>query len=164
MTATYRSKVDPPATGAVMSVDTLRLDELRAHVRVSGDLELSTGAPLRAVLHGHLAAGRRYLQLDLSSVGFLDASALSGIAEVHHAALKQRGTLLITGVSAHVARLLRLTGLDGVLFVGGPRAEDLRDAEPAGEDAPAKPTVWPARPVPWTPVAAGCAERPRRPG
>ena len=100
-----------------VSVETVGLDRLRAHVRVSGDLDGSTAAPLLAVLQGHLAAGRRHLRLDLAGVDFLDASALSGIVQAHHDALDQRGTLVLTGMNPHVAHMLQLTGVDNVLFV-----------------------------------------------
>lgn len=139
-----------------MSVETVGLGELRAHVRVAGDVDVATGAPLWAVLHGHLAAGRRFLRLDMSGVGFLDASALNGITQVHHAALAQRGTLVLTGVTGPVARLLRLTGLDDVLFVSGMRGDDdVPSPAPtsAGTDGASAPEVWPARTLPWTPLA-----------
>src|SRR5439155_13780780 len=77
--ASSRSHADPSFAGELMSVETVGLDYLRAHVRVTGELDMSTGAPLWAVLQSHLAAGRRFLRLDLSAVGFLDAAALSGI-------------------------------------------------------------------------------------
>jgi anti-anti-sigma factor len=149
----------PRDAGALLSVETVSLDHRRAHVRVTGDLDLSTGPAVWAILRSHLAAGRDYLRLDLSGVGFLDASALSGIAELHHAALARRGTLVLTGVSGRVARLLRLTGLDAVLLIGGPRADDDLgepgpEPDPEPESAPpAAPTHWPAQPVPWTPPA-----------
>jgi anti-sigma B factor antagonist len=155
VTATSRSQVGPAGTDELMSVETVGLDEFRAHVKVTGDVDVATGAPLWAVLHGHLGAGRRFLRLDMSGVGFLDASGLSGIAQVHHAALDQRGTLVLTGVSARVARLLRLTGLDDVLFVGGTRGgDDVASPAPGGKDGAAAPGVWPGRSVPWTPLAA----------
>jgi anti-anti-sigma factor len=107
-----------------MSVETVRFDGLRASIKVHGELDLSTAAPLWAVLDGHLAAGRRFLRLDLSGVTFLDATALSGITRTHKALLARRGTLVVTGVRARVGRVLRMTGLDEVLFVSGPRADD----------------------------------------
>ncbi len=107
-----------------MSVETVGLDQDRAQVKVTGDLDMATSAPLWAVLTGHLAAGRKYLRLDLSEVSFLDASALSGIARAHRDALTLRGTLVLTGVHPRIARVLQLTGLDDVLFVSGPRADD----------------------------------------
>jgi anti-sigma B factor antagonist len=102
-----------------MSVQTVRFDRLRAHVRAGGDIDLSTAAPLWAVLDGHLAAGRRFLRLDLSEVTFLDATGLSGVTRVHHEALSRRGTLVLTGIHTHIAKLLQLTGLDEVLLIGG---------------------------------------------
>ena len=116
MTATSRSDLESPLEQR-LSVETVGLDTLRAHVRVTGDLDVSTGAPLWAVLHSHLAAGRRYLRLDLSGVAFLDASALSGIVQAHHDTLDQRGTLVLTGLTPNLDRALQLTGLDDVLFV-----------------------------------------------
>jgi len=107
-----------------MSVETVRFDRARAVVKVLGELDLHTAAPLWAVLESHLAAGRRFLRLDLSGVTFLDATALTGITAVHRELLARRGTLVITGVRARVSRVLRLTGLDEVLFVGGLRADD----------------------------------------
>jgi anti-sigma B factor antagonist len=101
----------------VLSVETVGLDEHRAHVRVIGDLDVATGAPLWAVLDGHLAAGRRYLRLDLSGVSFIDAATLSGFARIHHSALADRGRLLLTGVRPRIARVMRLGGLDHVLFI-----------------------------------------------
>jgi len=139
-----RSHVDPSPVGELMSVETVGLDRLRAHVRVAGEIDMSTGAPLWAVLHSHLAAGRKFLRLDLSGVSFLDAAALSGIVHAHHDASERRGTLVLTGVHRRIARLLRLTGLDDVLLIG----DDPRDVERP------RPESWPARPVPWTPLAA----------
>ena len=107
-----------------MSVETVRFDRVRANIRVTGALDLSTAAPLWAVLQDHLNAGRRFLRLDLSGVTFLDATVLTGITKVHQAVLGRRGTLVITGVRSMVARVLRMTGLDEVLFVSGPRADD----------------------------------------
>lgn len=119
MTVTSRMHIGTPRTGTAMSVETIRFDRLRAHVRAEGEIDISTAAPLWAVLDGHLAAGRRFLRLDVGGVTFLDASGLSGVTQVHRDALAKRGTLVLTGVHTHVAKLLRLTGLDDVLFIGG---------------------------------------------
>ncbi len=122
MTASTRSA--PPVADRQLAIETVHFDRLRALVKVDGELDLSTAPPLWAVLEGHLAAGRRFLRLDLSGVTFLDATALTGITRAHQDLLRRKGTLVITGVRALVARVLRLTGLDEVLFVGGPRADD----------------------------------------
>lgn len=145
VTATSRPEVASHRAGAELIVETVRLDEHRAHVKASGDLDLSTGALLWAVLDAHVAVDRCFLRLDLSGVTFIDATALGGIARVHHETLARRGTLVLTGVRTRIATLLRLTGLDQVLFIGGPRADD--DLEWV------EPTRFPAQPVPWTPTA-----------
>jgi anti-sigma B factor antagonist len=109
---------------AVMLVETVRWTPVDALVRVVGELDMATAAPLWAVLEGHCAAGRRFLRLDVSGLTFVDATALTGITAAHRALLANRGTLVLTGVHSLVARVLLLTGLDEVLFVGGTRADD----------------------------------------
>jgi anti-sigma B factor antagonist len=153
VTATSRRQVDPSSAHR-MSVETVHFDGQHALMRVTGDLDMSTAPPLRAMLHSHLEAGRRFLRLDLSAVAFLDASALGGITTAHHEALGRRGTLVITGVHSLVARLLRLTGLDEVLLVGGPRADDdLPVPSPVSDDRPDPAWEWPDWPVPSLPRA-----------
>ena len=107
-----------------MTVETVRADASRALVRVVGELDMGTAAPLWAVLQSHLAAGRRFLRLDVRGLRFLDATALSGITAVHTDVLQARGTLILTGVQSVVGRMLSLTGLDDVLLIGGPRSDD----------------------------------------
>lgn len=128
MTATSADASAAPAgrrsRESSMSVRTVRFDDIRALIKVNGELDLSTAAPLWAVLESHLAAGRRFLRLDLSGVTFLDATALTGITRAHKELLARRGTLVVTGVRSLVGRVLRVTGMDQVLFVGGPRADD----------------------------------------
>jgi anti-anti-sigma factor len=143
MTATSRWQDDSADTAARMVVETAASDTFRAVVKVSGELDISTVAPLWAVLGGHLAAGRRYLRLDLSAVTFMDAASLGGIAVLHHRALGYRGTLVLTGARPPVARMLRLTGLDDVLFVGGPRADDDLDSMVPIDDEGRTATMWP---------------------
>ena len=102
------------------SIETVRFDERRAVVAVHGDLDVSTAAELWSILQRHLTAGRRYLRVDLSAVTFIDAAAVTAIVEVHHEALYRRGTLVLVGVTAAVAKVLALTGVDETLFVAGP--------------------------------------------
>jgi anti-sigma B factor antagonist len=152
VTATFRSKADRREAGADLIVETVRFDQHRAHVKASGEIDLSTGALLWAVLDTHVAVGRRFLRLDLSAVSFMDATAISGVARVHHEALDRRGTLVLTGVQPRIAKLLRLTGLHDVLFIGGSRADD--------DLHWVQPTRFRAQLVPWTPLTA--ARRNRR--
>lgn len=147
--AASRSTDERDPAGEFVSIETVRLDDRRAHVKVRGDLDVSTAAALWAVLQSHLTAGRRFLRLDLSAVDFLDAAAVTAIVEVHHEALYRRGTLVVAGVNACVARVLSLTGVDQTLFIAGPRSEaDLPEPVPTtSETESAYPTRWSARPM-----------------
>jgi anti-anti-sigma factor len=126
MTSTARSPRDVSVMGDDVSVSTVRFDEQRAAVAVHGDLDVSTAAELWAVLQGHLAAGRRYLRVDLSAVRFIDAAAVTAIVEVHHEALYRRGTLVLVGVTDPIAKVLALTGVAETLFVAAPAPHHAR--------------------------------------
>jgi anti-anti-sigma factor len=153
VTATSRVDSGRPDIAARMSVDTAHCDARRASIKVSGELDIATVAPLWVALDAHLSAGRRYLRLDLSEVTFLDASTLGAIAHFHHRALDRRGTLVLTGARPPVTRMLRLTGLDDVLFVGGPRADDDLASPVPLTDEGAAATVWPVLHLPGPPRA-----------
>lgn len=112
------------ARDAEMTVRTTHVNATGALVRVVGELDLGTAAPLWAVLRGHLNAGRRFLRLDVHGLRFLDATALSGILAIHSEALAARGTLILTGVRPVVGRVLSVTGLAETLFISGPRADE----------------------------------------
>jgi anti-sigma B factor antagonist len=105
------------------SVSTIRTTTTEALVRVAGELDATTVAPLRRALQEHRDLGRRYLRLDLSGVTLVDAVVLSEFVRVHRELLAERGTLVITGVRAAVARVIQVTGLHEVLFIGGVRAD-----------------------------------------
>jgi anti-anti-sigma factor len=127
MTSTaHRPQDDLPFAGEFLSVETVQFDERRAAVSVHGDLDVSTAAALWSVLQSHLTAGRRFLRVDLSDVRFIDAAAVTAIVEVHHEALYRRGTLVLVGVTAPVAKVLSLTGVDDTLFVATPPSHHAR--------------------------------------
>jgi anti-anti-sigma factor len=121
MTSTApRPSEDLPLPDSFLSVQTLHVDDRRAAVAVLGDLDVSTAAELWSVLQSHLAAGRRYLRVDLSAVRFVDSAAVTALIEVHREALYRRGTLVLVGVSDRIAKVLSLTGVDETLFIAGP--------------------------------------------
>jgi anti-anti-sigma factor len=121
---------DLTRAGELLSIETVRFDDRRATVSVHGDLDVSTAAALWSLLQSHLTAGRRYLRVDLSAVTFIDAAAVTAILEVHHEALYRRGTLVLTGVTPAIAKVLALAGVDQTLFLAGssaiPRAGTVR--------------------------------------
>lgn len=110
------------ADDTVLGLATVHADASRASVHVAGNLDLATVDDLMTVLDEHIRAGRRYLRVDLGSCTFLDSTALARLVRLHLRLLETRGTLVLTGVRHRPARLLAITRLDSVLFVGGPRS------------------------------------------
>jgi anti-anti-sigma factor len=77
---------------------------------------------MQAILDGHLDAGRRVLRIDTQDVTFLDSTALGAIVAVHRRCVELHATLILTGVSGIVERIVKLTGLDQVLLIDGARS------------------------------------------
>lgn len=123
--------LEPISQARTEPVLTVATDAARACVQISGELDAALAPRLAAELSAHLQAGRRYLRLELSGVTFIDTSALSVVLAAHNELLRERGTLVLTGVRRPVSRLLELTELDRVLFVGGPRS-DIESVEISG--------------------------------
>jgi anti-sigma B factor antagonist len=88
-----------------------------ATVVLDGEVDLACADALRTTLAEQRAADRRYVRVDTSAVSFLDATVLEVLLEAHNEFLARRGTLVIAGVTPRIQRLLRLTGLDEVLFL-----------------------------------------------
>jgi anti-anti-sigma factor len=91
-------------------------------VAAKGELDLAAAEPLRRLLEQQRRAGHRHVRVDTSDVTFIDATALGVLADVHQQFLDRRGTLTLTDAGPRIQRLLRITGLDRVLYVAGPPA------------------------------------------
>jgi anti-sigma B factor antagonist len=99
-----------------LEVLTVVTDAAIATLQLRGEMDLSNAELLTAVLDHQLALGRRFARLDLSHLRFLDCAGLRAIVLGHNRFLAGQGTLVLTGVSTRVARLLLITGLDEALF------------------------------------------------
>ncbi|WP_061295039.1 anti-sigma factor antagonist [Herbidospora cretacea] len=86
-------------------------------VSVTGDLDATTSPQLHAVVNDLLTSGRPFIAADLSGVGFCDSSGLRVLLVSTIAARELGGLLVLSGVSAPIDRLLRLTGSLTVLAV-----------------------------------------------
>ena len=86
-------------------------------VDVVGDLDLRTTSRVRESLHDALARRPERLVVDLSQCGFVDASALTMLVDVHRRACRGGGVLTLRGCCPRVLRLLSLTGLRRVFDV-----------------------------------------------
>lgn len=96
------------------------IEDTRATVQLHGEMDVSTAEVLTAVLDSQLAAGRRFVRLDLSGLAFLDCAGLRVLAGAHSRFLDVGGTLLLTGIGNRIARLLSITHLDEELLVSSP--------------------------------------------
>ena len=114
-------------TGA-FEVTAVHTGALRATVQLQGEMDLYTAELLTAVLDSQLAKGRQFVHLDLSRLTFVDCAGLRVLVLANNAFLAHRGKLVLTGVTARIARLLRITHLD----------EALRVAEGPGEPCPVR--------------------------
>jgi anti-sigma B factor antagonist len=94
----------------------VRQDRTRALVRAVGEWDLANAEVLDDLLRTHEKAGRRYVRLDVSSVKFLDCTCLGVLVAAHRRLLAERGTLVLTGVTPRIVRLLRLARLEQVLL------------------------------------------------
>lgn len=97
----------------------------RAAICAAGEFDLAAREALTEVLRDQEEAHRRVVRLDLSQVTFLDCSCLGVLVTAHQRLLELHGLLVLTGVEAQVARMLRLTGLDDYFFT------DRADHDPA---------------------------------
>jgi len=114
-------RTDTPCSDARRSpgratLETLRQNRTHALVRAVGEWDLANAATLADLLGAHEKAGRRFVRLDLSAVTFLDCTCIGVLVSVHRRLLAGRGTLVLTGVSPRIQRLLRLARLDDVLL------------------------------------------------
>lgn len=124
--ATVRDPTPSSAVGYELAV--VGADPLRATVRASGALDLAARDSIVEVLGRQRDSGRAIVRLDLTDVTFMDSSCLSTLVEEHQRFLAARGQLVLTGVGSGTNRLLKLTGLDRILFTVS-EPPDLDDME-----------------------------------
>jgi anti-sigma B factor antagonist len=87
---------------------------------VTGELDLYTAPQLHAALEAGVDAagpGCPDVVVDLGGVGFVDSTGLGEIVAAHKALAAKHARLHLVVSHDRVLRLLRLTGLDGVLDV-----------------------------------------------
>jgi anti-sigma B factor antagonist len=72
---------------------------------------------LEQVLTNLAEKGMRTVTIDLRDVGFIDSSGLRALVVAHKALQDQGGSLVVANPSASTARLLEVTGLDGLFDI-----------------------------------------------
>jgi len=85
-------------------------------VDVRGELDLSTSEALRSALEGSFEHGPR-IAVDLSGVSFMDSTSLGLLVAYLKRARERDGDLMLVGVQGSPAKVIALTGLDGVFGI-----------------------------------------------
>ncbi|MFF3886117.1 STAS domain-containing protein [Streptomyces sp. NPDC001914] len=125
-----RGATVPPAPGP-SGIPTL--------VAVQGELDFVWGPKVRDRLGEALSASVGGLELDLAGLTFCDCSGLNVLLEIRHRAESQGKTVTIRAVSAAMARLLELVGVQDLFGSHRSRSANPRRREPV--TAPRQPRV-----------------------
>lgn len=95
------------------------------HVRLQGEIDLSTAPRLRDCLQE--AIGRnRHIIVDLTDVDFLDLKGIQALEEAHRASRAQKRHLVVVGSAPIVERVIQITGLPKIVPVVHSREEALK--------------------------------------
>jgi anti-sigma B factor antagonist len=86
-----------------------------ARLRLSGELDLASGAVLRAAVDDQLALGWRVIEIDAAGLRFCDAAGLGVLVTAQRRFQAIGGRLHLIAVSPAMARLLSITGLTGLV-------------------------------------------------
>lgn len=85
-----------------------------ALLTLDGELDIAAVTRLRAAVHDSLGRGALRVVIDLSGVTFLDSGGLWELIFCRHLVDGARRTLVVTGRSAAVERLVRIIDRDWV--------------------------------------------------
>ncbi len=95
----------------------IALDRVPAVVTVAGDLDLSTAPTLRDLLEALVEDGCTDIVLDLSALGFFDASGIRVLEHVMSLLLPRQGRLTLRSVPAQARRVLDITGFSALIGI-----------------------------------------------
>ncbi|HEY9072380.1 MAG TPA: STAS domain-containing protein [Candidatus Ozemobacteraceae bacterium] len=105
-----------------------------------GEIDVYTLGKLKDAVTMALSTGLSHLVIDLGRVTYMDSSGLGLLLGLHKQLDKARGRLIVTGPSAVVRDVLRVTNADRLLKVMNTREEAARSiieapfTPPAGSD------------------------------
>lgn len=100
-----RAPLAPPLD--TFEVATLSADTLRAGVRVSGELTRRSSAVLTSVLRTHVAAGRRYLRVDVTAARIGEPAVVDLLVDAHRDIGGLGGMLIFENVGAELLETFR---------------------------------------------------------
>lgn len=99
------SRVSAPPAG--LEVATVSADALRANVRVVGDLVPASAPLLTSILRAHVAAGRRYLRVDLAAATVSDPAVVDALVAAHSDVHDLGGMLVFENAGPQVVDAIR---------------------------------------------------------
>lgn len=91
------------------------VEDDRALVEVTGELDLSTAPALSESLAPLIDAHPRQVTLDLAGLEFIDSTGLTLIVRTSNALAVHEGRLVLAHATPAVRRVLEIVGLDGLL-------------------------------------------------
>ena len=80
-------------------------------VTISGEIDVDAAAAIDTELDALIAAGARFIVLDLGAVTFLDSSGIRSVVRAARAVGDRGGRLTCTGLSGAASRVLEISGL-----------------------------------------------------
>ncbi|MFH8561766.1 ANTAR domain-containing protein [Streptomyces sp. NPDC017988] len=113
------TRVPLPPTPSPASFETVPDGDDRITLALRGELDLEAGRRLRPGLNQALGRAARFVDLDVSGVGFCDCSGLNLLLGLRRRALHQGKAVRIVSGSPAVDRILDLTGTRYLFTPGG---------------------------------------------
>jgi anti-sigma B factor antagonist len=98
-----------------------------ALVALAGEIDAGTATEVEDAVSGALANRHTRVMLDLSHVTFIDSSGLGVLVSSHRKAESSGARLVVVHPSARTRQLMRLLGLDQLLFLYDSREQALSD-------------------------------------
>ena len=104
------SNIGSMVDGTPLIID-VNVDGSSATVRIDGELDVNTAPALSDALAGVLGGGAVSIEVDTRDLQFCDSSGIQVLIQARERALAGGGSLVLTGVSGSVEKVLSITGL-----------------------------------------------------
>ena len=85
-----------------------------ARIKLRGELDVSSSPALRDLIVRLVSEGRNHLVLDCDGLAFVDSTGLGVFVGARARALAANGSVALENVRPALARLLSVTGMDGL--------------------------------------------------
>ena len=103
-------------TFTLFDVETISSDH-RVELRLVGELDVGTAAPLRQALRRASEDGVDTVIVDLSGLKFIDSTGLHELVVVHKRQQARGGEVVLQAPTAQTRRVLEIVGLDRLFTI-----------------------------------------------